>query len=168
MRIARLALAGLFTLAAPLHAADYQLGKLHMEQPSARPTRPGQPSGGAYVTIENRGASADRLISAQTPVAGRTEIHTMHMDGNVMRMREIGAIDIPAGSTVRMRPGEGYHLMLMELKQALKAGERFPLTLQFEKAGKIDVTVEVSDQLGSGHMGGHGQTDAPAAHRHGR
>lgn len=163
MIIARLALVALLALAAPLHAADYQLGKLRLEQPAARPTRQGQPSGAAYVAIENRGDSADRLIAAHTPVAGKTEIHTMQMEGNIMRMREIGAIDIPAGSTVRMRPGEGYHLMLMELKQSLKKGESFPLTLQFEKAGKIDVSVEVTDQLG----GGHGHAGAPAAYGHG-
>jgi hypothetical protein len=152
----RLLLAILLAVSAPLHARDYQAGKLHLEQPVARPTRPGQPGGAAYITIENRGNAPDRLIGASTPVAGKTEIHTMTMEGSVMRMREVGAIAIAPGTTVVMQPGDGYHIMLLDLKKPLKAGEQFPLTLDFEKAGKVRVAVEVSDKIGGPQQQRHG------------
>ncbi|RJG03552.1 copper chaperone PCu(A)C [Noviherbaspirillum sedimenti] len=143
----RFILAALIVVTAPLHARDYQAGKLFIEQPTARPTRPGQPGAAAYINIENRGSTADRLVGASSPVAGTTEIHVMTMNGNVMKMREVGEIAIDSGATVVMRPGEGYHIMLLNLKKPLKAGERFPLTLRFEKAGKVKVSVEISDQI---------------------
>ncbi len=158
----RLALAALLTLAAPLHARDYQAGQLHIEEPTARPTRPGQPGGAAYVSIDNRGKEADRLVGASSPVAGKTEIHTMKMEGNVMRMREVGEIAIAPGSTVVMQPGDGYHIMLLKLKKPLNAGDEFPLTLNFEKAGKVEVTVTVSDRIGGGH-----NAAGMKSHRHG-
>lgn len=160
----RLALAALLVVSAPLHARDFNVGKLFIEQPAARPTRPGQPGGAAYVSIENRGSAADRLVGASSPVAGKTEIHTMSMQDNVMRMREVDAITIDPGTRIVMRPGEGYHLMLLNLKKPLKAGEQFPLTLRFAKAGKVEVTVEVSDQIGGARQHGH---DAGAGHHQG-
>lgn len=160
----RLVVAALLVIAAPLHARDFSAGKLTIEQPTARPTRPGQPSGAAYVSIDNRGNASDRLIGASSPVAGKTEIHTMSMEDNVMRMREVDAITIDAGAKIVMRPGAGYHLMLLELKKPLKAGEQFPLTLRFANAGEVPVTVEVSDQIGKSRHEGH---DSGAAHHHG-
>lgn len=151
----RFILAFLLAVTAPLHARDYQAGKLHLEQPTARPTRPGQPAAAAYVTIENRGNAPDRLISASTAVAGKTEIHTMTMEGGVMKMREAGEIMIAPGTTVVMQPGDGYHIMLLGLKKPLKTGEQFPLILHFEKAGKVKVAVEVSDKIGGGPPRGH-------------
>lgn len=166
----RLVLAALLVVTVPLHARDFQVGKLSIEQPTARPTRPGQPGGAAYVSIENRGNSMDRLIGASSPVAGKTEIHTMSMDNNVMRMREVDAIAIAPGATIMMRPGEGYHFMLLNLKKPLKAGEQFPLTLRFAQAGKVTITVEVSDQIGGTYQHGHDNGAAPhhdAGHGHG-
>lgn len=151
----RFILAFLLAVSAPLHARDYQAGKLHLEQPTARPTRPGQPGGAAYVTIENRGNTPDRLIGASAAIAGKTEIHTMTMEGGVMKMREAGEIMIAPGTTVVMQPGDGYHIMLLGLKKPLKTGEQFPLTLHFEKAGKVKVAVEVSDKIGGGPPRGH-------------
>lgn len=161
----RLLLVALLLSSAPLHARDYRAGKLFLEQPMARATRPGQPSGAVYVNIENRGDTADRLLGASSPVAGKTEIHTMTMDGNVMRMREIGEIAIDSGATISMRPGAGHHIMLLKLKKPLKTGESFPLTLRFEKAGKVEVSVEISDQIGDAHR--HGQEAGGAGHHHG-
>lgn len=120
----------------------------------ARATVPQQQSAGAYLTLENRGKESDRLIGVSTPVAKSVELHTMSMDGNVMRMREVGSIDLAPSAKVEMKPGTGYHLMLMGLQQPLKAGERFALTLQFEKAGKVDVSVPVEAGRG-GHQGKH-------------
>lgn len=160
----RLVFSALLVVAAPLSARDFSAGKLSIEQPTARPTRPGQPGGAAYVNIENRGSTPDRLVGASSPVAGKTEIHTMSMEDNVMRMREVDAIAIDAGAKIVMRPGAGYHLMLLNLKKPLKAGEQFPLTLRFAKAGEVPVTVEVSDQIGESRPHGH---DSGTGHHHG-
>lgn len=127
------------------HAQDYRLGELQVSQPYARPTVPGQPAGSAYLNLQNNGKNADKLVSAASPIAGSVQIHTMSMDGNVMRMREVAGVDLPPGARLAMKPGDGYHLMLMGLKQPLKTGDKFPLTLVFEKAGKIEVTVPVDN-----------------------
>lgn len=117
----------------------------------ARATVPQQQSAGAWLTLANRGSTSDRLVAASTPVAQSVELHTMAMDGNVMRMREVEAIELAPAATLEMRPGDGYHLMLMGLKQPLHAGQRFPLTLQFEKAGKMEVEVVVDGSSGGHH-----------------
>ncbi|SDY33914.1 hypothetical protein SAMN04515617_1134 [Collimonas sp. OK242] len=139
------------------HAHEYDLGSLHIGHPYARATVPGQPGGGAFLSIENKGKEADKLIGVSSSVAKSTEIHTMAMDGNLMKMREVGAIDLPPASTVDMKPGHGYHVMLIGLNQPLKAGDKFPLTLTFQKAGKIEVSVVVTDLSGK---------SAEAAHQH--
>lgn len=143
----------------PAQAQDYQAGALRIDNPIARPTRPGQPSSAAYMTIENSGKTPDRLIGARSPIAKNTEIHSMIMDGNVMKMREVPAIDIQPETTVVMQPGDGYHVMMLGLKKALKPGDKFPLTLTFEKAGKVELSVAVED-IGASHKahpatGGH-------------
>ncbi|WP_211452519.1 copper chaperone PCu(A)C [Collimonas antrihumi] len=130
------------------YAQEYDLGSLHISHPYARATVPGQPGGGAFLSIENKGKEADKLIGVSSSVAKSSEIHTMSMDGNVMKMREVGEIDLPPASTVNMKPGHGYHVMLMGLNQPLKAGDKFPLTLTFRKAGKIEVSVVVTDLSG--------------------
>jgi len=108
----------------------------------ARATVPGQPVSGAYMKIQ---ADADaRLISASSPLIPQVEVHEMKMDGDVMRMREVQALDLPKGKTVSLQPG-GYHLMLMNLKQPIVAGEMVPLTLVIESGGKrqnVDVKAE--------------------------
>jgi copper(I)-binding protein len=110
----------------------------------ARPTVEGQAAGGGFLKITG-GSGADRLLSASTGVSKTTELHTMEMEGNVMRMRPITALDIPAGGTVELKPG-GKHVMFMGLAQPLKAGTSFPLTLRFEKAGEVKVDVQVAAQ----------------------
>jgi periplasmic copper chaperone A len=97
-------------------------------------------NGAAYVTITS--PTADRLVSASTPVAKKAELHTMSMQGMVMKMRPISSLDIPAGQPVSLKPG-GEHIMLMGLSQSLREGQSFPLTLDFEKAGPRTVTVTV-------------------------
>ena len=93
--------------------------------------------------LENTGTASDRLLRASTPAAARVELHTMSMDGGVMRMREVEAIPLAAGETVKMRPGQGFHLMLMQLKAPLKVGDAFPLVLEFERGGRVEVRVDV-------------------------
>jgi len=127
------------------HAHEYTLGDLHIEHPYARPTVPMQRSGGAYLTIENKGKDGDKLVAASSPIAGSVQIHTMSMEGDVMKMREVDGVELKPASKVEMMPGHGYHLMMLGLRQPLKAGDKFPMTLTFEKAGKTEVSVVVAD-----------------------
>jgi periplasmic copper chaperone A len=122
-------------------SAAAQTGQLEVNNAWARATPGKSDVGAAYVTI--RSPAADKLVAASSPVAKKTELHTMTMSGMVMKMRPIAAIDIPAGHPVTLAPG-GLHIMLMGLKKPLKAGQSFPLTLTFEKAGSrtVDVAVE--------------------------
>ena len=122
-------------------AGDVKVGNLSIGHPYARPTAPAQPTGGGYLTLTSKGR-ADRLLSASSPIAREVQIHSMKMEGDVMRMREVDAIDVPADKLVELKPG-GFHLMLMGLKEPLKAGQRFPLKLRFEKAGEVSVEVSV-------------------------
>lgn len=136
--LAGMALA-LASLVASAHS--FKLGEIAIGHPYARTTAPGQSTGGAYLRLENRGL-ADKLVSASTPVAKGVEMHEMRMAGDVMQMREIRAIDVPSNKPVALQPG-GMHLMLVGLKAPLKKGDRFPLTLKFEKAGEVTVEVVV-------------------------
>ena len=114
----------------------------------ARATVPGQKVSGAYMQIR---ADADaRLVGATSPVVPRVEVHEMKMDGDVMRMREVQAIDLPKNKTVALTPG-GYHIMLMNLKKPLAAGEIVPITLVIEAGGKrqtVEVQAEVRAAMG--------------------
>jgi copper(I)-binding protein len=130
-------------LSGALHAAAYRAGDISIIDPHARPTVAGQPGGAAYLTLENTGGSADRLVGVTSPVAQSAAVHTMRMDGDVMRMREAGELPLPPAAKVEMKPGMGYHIMLNGLKQPLQAGAAFPMTLTFEKAGKVEVSVVV-------------------------
>jgi hypothetical protein len=120
----------------------------------ARATMPGQPVSGAYMQIQS---DADaRLIGASSPAVPRVEVHEMKMDGDVMRMREVKAIDLPKGKTVSLQPG-GLHLMLMNLPKPIAAGDVIPLTLEVESGGKrqsVEVKVEAR-AMGGGAMHHH-------------
>jgi copper(I)-binding protein len=111
-------------------------------------------NGAAYVTIQS--PTADRLVSASSPVAAKAELHTMSMEGMVMKMRPMAGVDIPAGQPVTLKPG-GEHIMLMGLNQPLRQGQSFPLTLDFEKAGPrtVTVTVEKAGAKGPGPAAAH-------------
>ena len=135
-------LAGLSLMAsAPAAAQDFKLGSLTIEQPWARPTI--AKTGAAYFTVRNDGASDDALLSIESDVSIRVEVHEMKMDGAVMRMRAVEQLSVPAGRSVALAPG-GYHVMLIGLKAPLKEGETFPMKLVFEKAGTAEVTVKVA------------------------
>jgi copper(I)-binding protein len=105
-----------------------------------RPTVPGQQGGGGFMTLHS--AAADRLLGGSTPVAEHLELHTMAMEGDVMRMRQVERIELPAGKRVELKPG-GLHLMFIGLKQPLAAGAKVPVTLKFEKAGEVKVEMTV-------------------------
>ena len=143
-RLLLLAWAALWSAGVMAH--DFKAGDLRIDHPYALPSRPGQATGGVYVRgIRNTGAVADRLLAASTPAATSVEIHRMQLQGDVMQMRAVSAVEIPASATVAMKHGtpDGYHLMLLGLKAPLKDGDRFPVTLTFEKAGTHDVQVWV-------------------------
>ena len=138
-----------------------QTGQLEIQAPWARAT-PGQArNGAAYLTIIS--PTTDRLIEASSPVAKKAELHTMSMEGGVMRMRPLTAIDIPAGQSVTLSP-DGTHIMLLGLTQPLHEGQSFPLTLSFDHAGPRQVTVVIEK---AGAMGPGGQaTGSPRMHVH--
>jgi copper(I)-binding protein len=150
MKKAMLALAALFLVAGGAMAHDYTLKSLSIDHAFARATPPGAKTGGAFFVVENTGTTSDRLIRVASSAAGGAELHEMAMDGGVMKMRAIAAMDVPAGGRLELKPG-GYHVMMIDLKQPLKAGEKVPLTLTFERAGSIDIAVDV-EAMGS--MGG--------------
>jgi copper(I)-binding protein len=150
-------------------AHDYTLGDLKIGHPWSRATPPVAKVGAGYLSILNQGGAADRLVAASSPAAGRVEIHEMRMDSGVMRMRELAqGLALPAGERVELKPG-GYHLMLMDLKAPLREGADVPVTLVFERGGRIDVQLKVeaagargSDHGAHGHGHGHGHGRAPA------
>jgi copper(I)-binding protein len=131
-------------------ADDYHVKLLRVSNPFARATPPGAKVAGAFMSIENQGKEADRLISASSPIAGLVEIHEMAMDGGLMKMRAVKGIDLKPGATVELRPG-GYHVMLEDLKQPLKQGEQVPVLLTFEKAGRVEIKVKVEPMGAAAH-----------------
>ena len=146
MRKTLLALGALLSCSGTLAAHDYNLGSLHIEHPWAMAVPAVSPNGAAYLVIHNKGEQADKLLGADTARAGKTEIHEhLHKDG-LMKMQQVeGGLDIPAGGEVRLEQG-GYHLMMFGLKQPLNDGDKFPMTLHFQKAGDLDVEVHVQTQ----------------------
>jgi len=112
-----------------------------VQAPWARPTVQGQSVGGGYFRIDG-GAINDRLLGASADIAQSAELHTMRMEGDVMRMRQLNSVEVPARQTVEFKPG-GMHVMLIGLKTPLKVGKSFPMTLRFEKAGSVTVDVRV-------------------------
>ncbi|MBD8620828.1 copper chaperone PCu(A)C [Sphingomonas sp. CFBP 13728] len=154
----RIALALVATLAAPALAQDVRKGSLTISQPWSRATSPRATVGAGFLTIRNAGARGDRLISATSPRAERVEIHTMSMDGGVMRMRQlVDGLAVPAGGTATLAPS-GNHIMLIGLKSPLKAGERVPATLRFARAGTVTVQFVIGgagDSAPAAQRGGH-------------
>ena len=133
---------------------DAKVGDIRIAHPYATPSLAGVPTGAAYlVSLDNGGTVPDKLLQAATPVCAGVEIHTMSVDAQgVMRMRQVDGIALAPKASVKMSPGMGYHLMLVGLKQPLKDGESFPMTLQFERAGKVEVQVVVQAAPAAGGM----------------
>jgi copper(I)-binding protein len=135
-------------------AQDYKLGSLEISQPWTRATPSTAKAGGGFLTITNKGTTPDRLVAVRSAVSDKAEIHEMKMEGNVMRMRELAkGLEIPPGATVELKPG-GYHIMFMELKAPMAKDAKVPVTLVFEKAGSIDVDLQVQ-AMGAQSPGKH-------------
>ncbi len=133
-------------------AQDVTVGDITVEQPWARASAGQAPNGAAFLTLTNSGSAADYLVSASGDVAERVELHEHSMKDGVMQMRPVEKIEVVPGTPTMLKPG-GYHVMLIGLKAPLKQDETFPLTLTFENAGAVTVTVTVG---GVGAMsGGH-------------
>ncbi len=154
-------------LVAPASAQDGKAGDLVVTQAWSRATPGGAKIAGGYLTIENKGTAADRLIGVAADVAGKVEVHEMSMKNGIMTMRQLDkGLAIEPGKTVKFAPG-GYHLMLMDLKRPLKQGDKLPVTLEFEKAGKVKLALEVlgvgakGPAASEGHSGGHDMKHAP-------
>jgi len=145
LRLVRAAAAAFVLLASPAfaHNGVTHLGPINISVPFARATLPNAPVGGGFMTIENTGTEADRLVSVTTDVAAKSEIHEMSMDGQVMKMRALtDGLEIPAGETITLSPG-GFHLMFMGLKGAFVEGQTVNVTLTFEKAGTVELALPV-------------------------
>jgi hypothetical protein len=133
----------------------FKVGDITVASPWTRATPGGAKVAGGYLNISNNGAAADKLVGGATDIAGRVEVHEMSMNNGVMQMRPLDAgLELKAGQTVELKPG-GHHVMFLDLKRQLKEGDTVNATLQFEKAGKVDVTFKV------GPVGG-----ASAPHSH--
>jgi periplasmic copper chaperone A len=127
----------------PARADEVKAGDLVISQAWSRATPNGAKIGAGYLTIENKGTAADKLIGVTGDVSDKIEVHEMSMNNGVMKMRPVeGGLTIDPGKTVKLAPS-GYHLMIMDLKGPLKQGDKVPVTLEFEKAGKVAVTLDV-------------------------
>lgn len=150
MKRLSIALLAALAFAAPAMANDYIQGHMHILKPWSRPLPAVSVNGAAYMTLLNTGTVADKLISVSTPAAKKAEIHTHVMDGGMMKMRPVGALEIPPGDSTVLQPG-GLHIMLMGLTAPLVEGKAFPLTLNFERAGSIELQVKIMEPGESGH-----------------
>lgn len=146
-------------LAVPASAQEIKAGDLVITQPWSRATPGGAKVAGGYLTIENKGSAPDRLIGGSAEIAGKLSVHEMAIDNGVMKMRALDkGLAIEPGKTVKLAPG-GFHLMLEELKGPLKQGDKVPVTLEFEKAGKVQLSLDVqgvgAQAPGAADTGGH-------------
>ena len=140
----------------PVRAEDAKAGDLVISQAWSRATPNGAKIGTGYFTIENKGTTADKLIGVSGDISDKIEVHEMSMNNGVMKMRPVdGGLVIEPGKTVKLGPN-GYHLMIMDLKSPLKQGGKLPVTLEFEKAGKVAVTLDVQGIGAQGPGGGDG------------
>jgi len=125
-----------------VQAQEVKVGSIKVDHAYIRATVPGQQVAGGFMKIENKGI-ADQLLSASSPAAGEVQLHEMAMEGSVMKMRQVKDIPVPAGGSVELKPG-GLHLMLMNIKAPLAAGESVLVKLKFAKAGEVEVKMPVN------------------------
>jgi copper(I)-binding protein len=123
----------------PAHAAEYDVGSIHIAQPWSRATPKGATAGAGYMTITNKGTTPDKVSCISDDASAKCEIHSMTMEGGVMKMRPVeGGLEIKPGETVTLAPS-GFHVMFSALKHPLEQGKTVKATLKFDKAGSIDV-----------------------------
>lgn len=143
-------------LAPLLLAASPAFAQVQVENPWARATPPGAKIGAAYMTLRNTTSAGDKLVGASSPAAAKVEPHITVREGDITRMRPVPGYDLPPNGRFELKPA-GAHLMLFGLKAPLKEGERVPLVLEFQHAGKVEVELEVRALGASGAMPGmHG------------
>lgn len=136
-------------------AHDYEAGTIVIDRPWSRATPPTARTAAGYMTLGNTGDAADRLLGGSSSAAARVEVHEMSMTDGIMRMRQLPeGLEIPPGGSAALEPG-GHHLMLIDLKKPLAAGERVPVTLSFEKAGTVEVELVVQPLGAGAPEGGH-------------
>lgn len=147
-------------IASAASAHEYKVGSIEIKHPWARATPKGATVAGGYLKLINTGTTPDRLIGGTNAASEKFEIHEMKMEGDVMKMRPLpSGLEIKPGQTVELKPGS-YHLMFVGLKQPLEKDRRVKGTLQFEKAGAVEVEYAVEAIGGtpsedhSGHSGG--------------
>lgn len=134
-----------FLVSALFGSFAVQAQDVAVTNPWVRGTVPAQKATGAFMELKSKDDAA--LVSATSPVAGTVEIHEMVLENNVMKMRPIPKLDLPAGKGVQLKPGGRYHVMLMDLKQPLQKGETVPITLKVEGKDKSLKTVEVKAEV---------------------
>src|SRR6202140_3300084 len=144
------------SLAAPARAEEVKAGDLVISQAWSRATPGGAKVGGGYLIIENKGSAPDRLIGGSADVADKIQVHEMATNNGVMTMRPLDkGLVIEPGKTVKLAPG-GYHLMLLDLKSPLKQGDKVLVMLEFEKAGKVKLSLDVQGIGAQGPAGAGG------------
>lgn len=130
------------------HHEMIMLGDITISNPQIRAMIPGAKVAAGYMLIKNGGEQADRLVAVTSPDAERVEIHEMSMENDVMKMRQLAdGLPLPAGETTELKSG-GYHLMFMQPHRIFKEGETVSVTLEFEKAGKTELTIPVTNAKG--------------------
>ena len=155
-----LALAALAAMTIGTAQAQTADPAINIKDAWVRTTVPGQKATGAFMKITAK--EGTRLVGASTPVAGVAEVHEMKMDGDVMKMRAVPVLELPAGKTVELKPG-GYHVMLMDLKAALPKDGTVPLTLLFKDAKGVESRMELKLPVAAVGPGGNSAMDA---HKH--
>ncbi|UVK99373.1 copper chaperone PCu(A)C [Pseudomonas sp. B21-048] len=141
------------------NAHEYKAGELEIAHPWSQELPPNAPTVAAYFVIHNSGKTADRLLSVDSPISGKAELHEHVKQNDLMKMQQVPSVEIPAGGEATFAP-MAYHVMLLELKDRslLSDGKRFPLTMHFEKAGDVTVDVAVQKKAPDGmqeHMHAH-------------
>ena len=129
-------------LLALLLAATGAQAQVEVDKAWARATAPGAPVAGGYMTIRNKSSAPDRLIGASSSAAAKVELHVHIKEGEVVKMRQVPAYDIPANGSFELKPG-GAHLMFVQIARPFKEGEKVPVKLRFEKAGEVSVDFAV-------------------------
>jgi periplasmic copper chaperone A len=130
--------------APPALAADYDVGSMHISQPWARATPKGAAAGAGYMTIANKGTASDRVSCVSDDASAQCQIHSMTMDGGIMKMRPVeGGLEIKPGETVTLMPG-GYHVMFVNLTHPLEQGQTVKVKLKFDHAGTLDVDCPIA------------------------
>ena len=132
-RVGDMTITGVWVAAAPMAPAA---------KPGMMPAKGGGATSAAYLVLANRGKTADKLVQAQSDVADAVEIHTTEKQGDVMTMRPVDGVDVPAGGQAKLEPG-GFHIMLIGLKRDLNAGDTAPLTLRFQQAGQVTLQAPI-------------------------